>query len=136
MNENTSANKTSRLVLGLAILIALAGVTTVGISYRHSHRLQARLDRTTKELQQTRSELEQSKSASEQTAIHLAKIEPRHAANIETGPAAEKTALLNQLHAAEAELSAMRQLFAENHPKMQQMIKHVERLQKRQQDAK
>jgi septal ring factor EnvC (AmiA/AmiB activator) len=84
MNENTSANKTSRLVLVLAILVALAGITTVGNSYRHSHRLQVRLDDATKELQQARnelqrtgSELEHVTSALEKTKRELDLILPR-----------------------------------------------------------
>ena len=108
----------------------------MGIFYRHSHRLQVRLDRTTKELQQTQSELEHIKSASDQTAIHLAKIESRDAASSEVATVADQTRLLKELNAAEANLAEMRLIFTEEHPKMQLMIKRVETLQKRQQNAK
>jgi uncharacterized protein HemX len=72
MNKNTSPKKTSSIALGLAVLVAVTAGTAAGIYFRHSQRLQVRLDITTKELQQTKSDLERAKSKSEKAASDLA----------------------------------------------------------------
>ena len=77
MNENTSSNKMSRLALGLAFLVAVAGLVAAGVYFRDSQRLQVRLDTATKELQQTQSDLERVKSESEKAASDLAAIRRR-----------------------------------------------------------
>ena len=118
MNEDTSSNKITGLALVLAILLALIAGLAAGVSFRQSHRLQVRLDATTKELHQAQSDLKRVRGESEKAAGDLAKIQQRSAG-------------LTELENARLKLAnMMAHGLAQDHPAVRELTSKISELQK------